>query len=193
MTFLKSFIEDVLLSRIFHMINYETNTKWNLEKKVLQYFQKVYYSFGVGTYTPDDNWLTHDFELCWWLINGFTYRYLWFQISTYTASLPELLSEIYSHFLLQWWLLSYCVTEGCFKSNNIKIHVCLLPLMCTYVAVWFIFSWSDPRKKWRSIFHYCGPSTLARPVISSNDNPCVAPSISIHAHAQSLIWWSLIR
>ena len=55
MTFLKSFIEDVLLSRIFHMINYETNTKWNLEKKVLQYFQKVYYSFGVGTYTPDDN------------------------------------------------------------------------------------------------------------------------------------------
>ena len=55
MTFLKSSIEDVLLSRIFHVINYEINTIWNLEKKVLQYFQKVYYSFGVGTYTPDDN------------------------------------------------------------------------------------------------------------------------------------------
>ena len=40
MTFLKSSIEDVLLSRIFHVINYEINTIWNLEKKVLQYFQK---------------------------------------------------------------------------------------------------------------------------------------------------------
>ena len=162
MTFLKSSIEDVLLSRIFHMINYETNTKWNLEKKVLQYFQKVFVLTAIllllaWGLTPDDNWLTHDFELCWWLINGFTYRYLWFHFSTYTATLPEPMSEIYCHFLLQWWLLSYCVTEGCFKSNNIKIHVCLLPLMCTYVAVWFIFSWSDPRKKWRSIFSLLWP------------------------------------
>ena len=60
MTFLKSFIEDVLLSRIFHMINYETNTKWNLEKKVLQYFQKVFVLTAIllllaWGLTPDDN------------------------------------------------------------------------------------------------------------------------------------------